>query len=70
MARRRIIKLYMGRGENQINSEIELPKRCFVNGHSVNFRVAVIKMIGEIENLVTSLNQAIKKFTIDYLYQS
>ena len=67
MARRRIIKSHLDWSEDQIKAEIELQKRRFENELIVNLRVAAINTIEEIENLITSLNLAIKKWKVENL---
>jgi len=46
---------------------MEAQKRRFENELVVNLRVAAINTIEEVENLVASLNQAIKKWKIENL---
>jgi hypothetical protein len=67
MARRKIIKSHLDWSEDQIKAEIEAQKRRFENELVVNLRVAAINTIEEIENLITSLNQAVKKWKIENL---
>lgn len=67
MARRRIIKSHLGWSEDQVKAEVEAQKRRFENELVVNLRVAAINTIEEVENLVASLNQAIKKWKIENL---
>jgi hypothetical protein len=67
MARRQIVKSHLGWSEDQIEAEIEMQKRRFENELGVNLRVAALKTIEEIEKLITSLNNAIKKWKIENL---
>jgi hypothetical protein len=67
MTRRRIIKSHLDWGEDQIKAEIELQKRRFENELVVNLRVAALNTIEEIENLIASLNLAIKKWKVENL---
>lgn len=67
MIRRRIIKSHLDWSEDQIRAELEKQKRRFENERVVNLRVAAVNTIGEIENLIASLNNAIKKWKIENL---
>ena len=67
MARRKIMKSHVNWSENQIETEIEVQKRRFENELGVNLRVAALNTIEEIEKLITSLNNAIKKWKIENL---
>ena len=67
MARRKIIKSHLDWSEDQVEAEIELQKRRFENELGVNLRVAALNTIEEIEKLITSLNNAIKKWKIENL---
>ena len=67
MARRKIMKSHPGWSEDRIETEIEIQKRRFENELGVNLRVAALKTIEEIEKLITSLNNAIKKWKIENL---
>ena len=65
MERRKVIKSHLDWSEDQVESEIEMQKRRFENELGVNLRVAALNTIEEIEKLVTSLNNAIKKWKIE-----
>ncbi len=67
MARRKIMKSHVNWTEDQIEAEIEMQKRRFENELGVNLRVAALNTIEEIEKLITSLNNAIKKWKIENL---
>ena len=67
MIRRKVIKSHLDWSEDQIESEIEVQKRRFENELGVNLRVATLNTIEEIEKLITSLNNAIKKWKIENL---
>ncbi len=67
MIRRKVIKSHLDWSEDQIESEIEVQKRRFENELGVNLRVAALNTIEEIEKLIISLNNAIKKWKIENL---
>ena len=67
MARRKILKSHPKWSDNQIETEIEIQKRRFENELGVNLRLAALSTIEEIEKLITSLNNAIKKCKIENL---
>jgi hypothetical protein len=67
MARRKIMRSHLDWSEDQIEAEIEMQKRRFENELGVNLRVAALNTIEEIEKLITSLNNAIKKWKIENL---
>jgi hypothetical protein len=67
MARSKIMKSHMNWNEDRIEAEIEIQKRRFENELGVNLRVAALKTIEEIEKLITSLNNAIKRWKIENL---
>jgi RNA processing factor Prp31 len=67
MTRRGIMKSHPEWGDDQIEAEIEMQKRRFENELGVNLRVAALNTIEEIEKLITSLNNAIKKWKIENL---
>ncbi|MGD8881596.1 MAG: hypothetical protein PVI82_06890 [Desulfobacterales bacterium] len=67
MARRQIMKSHLEWSEDQIEAEIEMQKRRFENELGVNLRIAALKTIEEIESLITSLNNAVKKWKIENL---
>ncbi len=67
MARRKIMKSHIDWSEDQIEGELEMQKRRFENELGVNLRVAALNTIEEIEKLITSLNDAIKKWKIENL---
>ena len=67
MARRKIMKSHIDWSEDQIEGELEMQKRRFENELGVNLRVAALNTIEEIEKLITSLNNAIKKWKIENL---
>jgi hypothetical protein len=67
MARRGIMKSHPELSNDQIETEIEIQKRRFENELGVNLRVAALGTIEEIEKLITSLNNAIKKWKIENL---
>ena len=67
MAQRKIKKSHLSWSEKQIEDELERQKRHYENELLVNLRVAALNTIEEIENLVKSLNQAIKKWKIENL---
>ena len=67
MARRKIIRSHPEWSEDQIETEIEMQKRRFENEIGVNLRVAALNTIEEIEKLITSLNNAIKKWKVENL---
>ena len=66
-ARRKIMRSHMDWGEDQVEDELEAQKRRFENEIGVNLRVAALNTIEEIEKLITSLNEAIKKWKIENL---
>ena len=67
MARRKIMKSHLSWSREQIDNELEKQKIRFENELRVNLRVAALKTIEEIENLVKSLNQAITKWKVENL---
>jgi hypothetical protein len=67
MARRKIMKSHLSWSEEQIDDELENQKIRYENELRVNLRVASLKTIEEIENLVKSLNQAITEWKIENL---
>lgn len=67
MARRKAMKSHLDWSEDQIEAEIEMQKRRFENELGVNLRVAALNTIEEIEKLITSLNNAVKKWKIENL---
>jgi len=67
MARSKIMKSHMNWNEDRIEAEIEVQKRRFENELGVNLRVAALNTIEEIEKLITSLNNAIKRWKIENL---
>ncbi len=67
MARRKIMKSNVDWSEDQMEAEIEVQKRSFENELGVNLRVAALNTIEEIERLIRSLNNAIKKWKIENL---
>jgi hypothetical protein len=67
MTRRKVMKSHIDWSEDQIESEIEIQKRRFENELGVNLRVAALNTIEEIEKLIASLNNAIKKWKIENL---
>ena len=67
MIRRKIKKSHLDWSEDQIDAEIELQKRRFENELSVNLQVAAINAIAEIENLILSLNEIVKRWKIENL---
>ena len=67
MTRRKIMKSHLGWSEDQIEAELEVQKRRFENELGVNLRVAALNTIEEIEKLIASLNNAIKKWKIENL---
>lgn len=67
MARRKIMKLHLSWSPQQIDDELENQKIRFENELRVNLRVAALKTIEEIENLLKSLNQAVMKWKIENL---
>ncbi|MGD2184986.1 MAG: hypothetical protein PVI71_02615 [Desulfobacterales bacterium] len=67
MARRAIMKSHPEWSDDQIETEIEMQRRRFEDELWVNLRVAALNTIEEIEKLITSLNDAIKKWKIENL---
>jgi DNA-directed RNA polymerase len=67
MIRRKIMKSHLTWSKEQIDDELERQKRRYENELQVNLRVAALKTIEEIENLVKSLNEAITKWKIENL---
>ena len=67
MAQRKIMKSHPNWSENQIEAEIEMQKRRFENELGVNLRVAALNTIEEIDKLIMSLNNTIKKWKIENL---
>ena len=67
MMRRKIMKSHLTWSKEQIDDELERQKRRYENELRVNLRVAALKTIEEIENLVKSLNEAITKWKIENL---
>jgi hypothetical protein len=66
-ARRIIMKSHLDWSEIQIESELATQKRSFENELDVNLRVAALNTIEEIERLIRSLNNTIKKWKIKNL---
>ena len=66
-ARRKIMKSHLDWNEDQIETEIETQKRRFENEVGVNLRVGALNAINEIEKLITSLNNTVKKWKIENL---
>ena len=67
MTRRRIIRSHLNWSEDQVEAELEIQKRRFENELRMNLSVAAMETIQEVENLITSLNSAIKKWKIENL---
>ena len=67
LARRKIMRSHLDWSEDQIEAEIEEQKRRFENELGVNLRVAALNTIEEIEKLISSLNNAIKRWKIENL---
>jgi len=67
MAKSKIMKSHPEWSDNQIEAEIEMQKNHFENELGVNLRVGALNTIEEIEKLITSLNNAIKKWKIENL---
>ncbi|MGD8665606.1 MAG: hypothetical protein PVI38_15435 [Desulfobacterales bacterium] len=67
MMRRKIMKSHLTWSKEQIDDELERQKRRYENELRVNLRVAALKTIEEIENLVKSLNEAITKWKVENL---
>lgn len=67
MTRRKIMKSHLTWSKEQIDDELERQKRRYENELRVNLRVAALKTIEEIENLVKSLNEAITKWKVENL---
>ncbi len=67
MARRKIMRSHLDWSEDQIEAEIEMQKRRFENELGVNLWVTALNTIEEIEKLITSLNNAIRKWKIENL---
>jgi hypothetical protein len=67
MARRKIMKSHLSWSRDQIDDELENQKIRYENELRVNLRVAALKTIEEIENLVKSLNQAVTEWKIENL---
>ena len=67
MTRRKIMKSHISWSREQVDDELEKQKIRYENELRVNLRVAALKTIEEIENLVKSLNQAITEWKIKNL---
>ena len=67
MIRRKIMKSHLTWSKEQIDDELERQKRRYENELRVNLKVAALKVIEEIENLVKSLKEAITKWKIENL---
>jgi DNA-directed RNA polymerase len=67
MARRKIMKSHPSWSREQIDDELEKQEMRFENELQVNVRVAALKTIEEIENLVKSLNDAVTKWKVENL---
>jgi RNA processing factor Prp31 len=67
MTRRKVTRSHLDWSEGQIESEMEKQKRRFENEFGVNLRVGALNTIEEIEKLITSLNNTIKKWKIENL---
>jgi RNA processing factor Prp31 len=67
MARRKIMKSHISWSREQVDDELEKQKIRYENELRVNLKVAALKTIEEIENLVKSLNQAIAEWKIQNL---
>jgi hypothetical protein len=67
MTRRRIMKSHLTWSNDQVDDELDRQKRRYENELRVNLRVAALNTIEEIENLVKSLQEAIKRWKIENL---
>jgi hypothetical protein len=67
MVRRKIMRSHLHWSKEQIQDELERQKRHYENELRVNLKVAALKTIEEIEKLIKSLNQAIKKWKVENL---
>ena len=67
MARRKIMKSHLSWSRQQIDDELENQRIRYENELRVNLRVAALKTVEEIENLVKSLNEAVMKWKIENL---
>jgi hypothetical protein len=61
------MRYHPGWSDEQVEAEIEMQKRRFENELGVNLRVAALNTVEEIEKLIASLNNAIKKWKIENL---
>ena len=67
LVRRKIMRSHLHWSEEQIQDELESQKRHYENELRVNLKVAALNTIEEIEKLIKSLNQAIKKWKVENL---
>jgi len=63
-AKQKIKRSHLDWSENQVSDELERQKRHYENELRVNLRVAALGTIEEIENLIRSLNKAIREWKI------
>jgi hypothetical protein len=67
MARRAIMKSHPEWSDDEIEAEIEMKRKRFEDELWVNLRVAALNTIEEIEKLIRSLDNSIKKWKIENL---
>jgi hypothetical protein len=61
------MKSHLTWSNDQVDDELDRQKRRYENELRVNLRVAALNTIEEIENLVKSLQEAIKRWKIENL---
>jgi hypothetical protein len=67
MVSRKIKRSHPMWSNEQVMDELERQKRHYENELRVNLRIAALNTIEEIENLIISLNNAIREWKILYL---
>jgi hypothetical protein len=65
--RQKIKRSHLEWTEEQVTDELERRKRHYENELRVNLRVAALNTISEVENLIKSLNQAVREWKIKNL---
>jgi hypothetical protein len=67
MISRKIKRSHPAWSNEQVMDELERQKRHYENELRVNLRIAALNTIEEIENLIISLNNAIREWKVLYL---
>ncbi len=63
----KIKRSHPGWSDDQLKEELDRQRRHYENELRVNLRVAALNTIAEIENLIMSLNQAIREWKVLHL---